>query len=304
MRAKVLAAVIVAISFGSYSNAASAQAFLSKEGLEKAGGDVVNAAKDGVKKAAPVVAPGATITLQVIQGKSLDDAVKDTATAGPRVFIDGAKAAGALDQTIEDAVKAAVGPDLAKTIEIVRLPEKIERGIAITIGETGINVVEGNKAITPQTIAAIPLAASLQQAIDLYKSRAKPIPTTVVELLSTTHSAETLNDAKFTIDDNLGSLPGAIIFLREKIGADNFAVTVGNIIVFAKDPGLSNMHFWAHELQHTAQYRKLGVQGFATKYLTDSAAMEAEAEEYGKKADEEAPIILRFLRLKQLNAQK
>lgn len=285
------------LAFSMITSAAYGQAFFSEEGLKKAGGDVVRTVDDGIKKAAPVVAPGATIVLQTIQGKPLGDAVKDTALASPKIIIDGAKTAGALDQSIENAVKNAVGPDLAKVIEVVRLPEKIERSAAITAADVAVGAVDG-KPTNAATIAAVPLAGAIQQAIDLYTARAQPIPPTMKELLSTVHSAETLSSARFVVDDNLGSLPGTINFLREK-SANNFAVTVGQTIVFAKDPGLADVHFWAHELQHTAQYRELGVPGFAGKYLEKSGEMEAEAERYGKKAEEEAPVILSFLRTKQ-----
>lgn len=260
-----------------------------------------NNIRDGVNTVAPVVAPGATITIQIIQGKKPEDAIKDTALAGPRVIIDGAKAVAAADQTIENAVKNAVGLDLAKAIEIIRLPEKIERAVVITAAQMTLTAVDKGK-VDAKEIATIPLAAALQQAIDLYKARAIQIPDTVKTLLTTTHTKETLDSARYTIDDNLGSLPGVINFMREKAD-DNFAVTVGNIIVFAKDPGLSNMHFWAHELQHTVQYRLLGVAAFAAKYSTNSSEMEAEAEEYGKKGEAEASTILTFLRLRQASAK-
>lgn len=259
--------------------------------------DGVNTVTETAKKAAPVVAPGASIVIEVANGKSLGDAVKNAATAGPRVVIDGAKALGAADQQIEDAVKSVVGPEAAKAIEIVRLPEKIERAVQIQAAETGLNIVDKGK-INPAVVATVPFAAALQQAIDLYKGRAKPIPDTVKTLLATVHSKETLDNARFVIDDNLGSLPGAINSLREKT-SDNFAVTVGNIIVFARDPGLTDMHFWAHELQHTVQYKQLGIDGFAAKYATSSSAMEAEAEEAGKRAEVEAAVILSFLRARQ-----
>jgi hypothetical protein len=241
--------------------------------------------RDAADKAAPIVAPGSTIVIQVVNGKKPGDAIKDTVLAPVTVFIDGQKAIGAADQQVEDAVKKALGPGVGKAIEIIRLPEKIERAVIVKAAETGLDAAKTGK-VDPAKIAAIPLAALLQQAIDLYKSRGLPVPDTVQTLLSTTHTRETLQGARFVIDDNLGSLPSAINFLKEQSN-DNFAVTVGNIIVFAKDPGVTNMHFWAHELQHTVQYRELGVNGFAAKYLTNSADLEADAEKYGNKAEAE-----------------
>jgi hypothetical protein len=55
------------------------------------------------------------------------------------------------------------------------------------------------------------------------------------------------------------------------------AVTLGDVIVFrdahlAEDPLL-----WAHELTHVEQYRRWGVEAFATQYLQQAGVLEDEA---------------------------
>ena len=55
------------------------------------------------------------------------------------------------------------------------------------------------------------------------------------------------------------------------------AVTLGDVILFrdahlAEDPLL-----WAHELTHVEQYRRLGVETFATRYLQQAWVLEDEA---------------------------
>jgi hypothetical protein len=254
---------------------------------------VLKQLEDGAKKVAPVVAPGSTIAIQVIQGKDPVKAATDTAAAQARVIVSSGQALSAIDQATENKIKQAVGGDLAKVIEVVRLPQKIERAVAIqTIATVGDSLAK--QKFDPKEFGAIPFAAVLQQAIDLYKSRGQDIPQSIKMMLATTFDKGTLDNARFVIDDNLGSLPGAINFLKEQSN-DNHAVTVGNIIVFAKDPGLNNIRFWAHEMQHTVQYAKLGVSGFAAKYATDYAAMEKEADDVATKAEADAEVILRFV---------
>ena len=252
--------------------------------------DLGNVISDGLK----VVAPIPSITIQIIGGKDPSKAATDTVAAQTRVIVSGLKTATAIDQGIEDKIKQAVGKDLGKVIEIVRLPEKLERASTIQTLET-VGQAMDKQRLDLKALATTPFAAALQQAIDLYQSRALPLPPTVVALLSATFEPSILSNGRFVIDDNLGSLPGIINFMKEQSG-DNHAVTVGNIIVFAKDPGIDNIHFWAHEIQHTVQYSKLGVSGFAAKYSTDYAEMEKEAETVAAAAEGDAAVVLKFLK--------
>lgn len=253
------------------------------------------------KKVAPIVAPTTTVIIDVVKGKDPVKSVTDTAADQTRVIVSTANTVTAIDQALEDKIKSAVGGDLAKAIEIVRLPQKLQTAVAIqTIATAGESFEK--QRVDLKTVATIPFAAALEQAIALYKPRSQPMPLGMKMLLAATFEKAALEDVRFVIDDNLGSLPGAINFLKER-SDDNHAVTVGNIIVFARDPGLNNVHFWAHETQHTVQYAKLGVSGFAAKYSTDFAALEKEAEEMAVKADRDAEVIIRFIKA-QADLQK
>jgi hypothetical protein len=105
-------------------------------------------------------------------------------------------------------------------------------------------------------------------------------------------SKEILDRAQFVIDDNVGS--HGIINKFQEACADNHAVTADNIIVFAKPPSSKDIWFWAHEMQHTVQYKNLGIDGFAAKYTTDSDAMENEA---NQKADHAVDNYNEMIRL-------
>jgi hypothetical protein len=70
------------------------------------------------------------------------------------------------------------------------------------------------------------------------------------------------------------------------------AVTLDDVIVF--EPGataLEDPRFWAHELKHVMQFEEWGVQGFATRYLSDSNAVETEANDYRWEFMKQAGLI-------------
>jgi uncharacterized protein DUF4157 len=59
------------------------------------------------------------------------------------------------------------------------------------------------------------------------------------------------------------------------------AVTLDDVIVFEEgSTALEDPKFWAHEIKHVMQFEEWGVEGFATRYLSDSQAVENEASEY------------------------
>ena len=59
---------------------------------------------------------------------------------------------------------------------------------------------------------------------------------------------------------------------------DTAAVTLGDVVLF-KDPlkAQIDLKLWAHELTHVLQYQRWGIDGFAERYVRDSAEMEREA---------------------------
>lgn len=246
-----------------------------------------------IRKVANTVAPGSTIVVDTVEKRDPSKAVNEGVKEQTRIIVSTGQKVAAIDQGLEDKLKVAVGPDLGKLVEIVRLPQKLETAIVIQTVATVGAALEKQK-VDLKEVGAIPLAAALEQAIALYKSRAQPMPEGMKVLLATTFDAAALENVRFVIDDNLGSLPGAINALKEHT-VDNHAVTVGNIIVFAKDPGLNAVHFWAHETQHTVQYNRLGVARFAAKYIADFAELEKEAEDAANRADKDAEVILRFI---------
>lgn len=59
------------------------------------------------------------------------------------------------------------------------------------------------------------------------------------------------------------------------------ATTLDDVVVFAdRHAALEDPKLWAHELKHVMQFAEWGVDGFATRYLTDYEAVEREAAEF------------------------
>jgi hypothetical protein len=137
------------------------------------------------------------------------------------------------------------------------------------------------------------LSIGARQAVALYQDRAKPIPPDIRFYLTGVFSKEILHRAQFVIDDNVGS--HSIINNFHEACGDNHAVTADNIIVFAKSPSSKDLWFWAHEMQHTVQYKNLGIDGFAAKYTTDSGAMESEANQKADQAVDNANEMIKLV---------
>jgi hypothetical protein len=59
---------------------------------------------------------------------------------------------------------------------------------------------------------------------------------------------------------------------------DAIAVTLGDVVLFKSERrARSDLKVWAHELTHVMQYQRWGIDGFAARYVRDSAAVEQEA---------------------------
>src|SRR4051794_12648829 len=53
---------------------------------------------------------------------------------------------------------------------------------------------------------------------------------------------------------------------------DAKAITLGDVILFKNEQmAETNLKLWAHELAHVMQYQRWGIQGFAERYVHDSA---------------------------------
>lgn len=195
-----------------------------------------------------------------------------------------------LEQELLGVVSPLIGEGATTAMTLVLLPDQIFRALPVTLFDVAVVLTEGQKAHTAADIVAgVPLDAALQSAYDYYKDKAQPLPPKVRNLLASTElfSDEQLNNVRYIVDESGETAPAVVSRHHEKLGADNHAITIDNIIVFAKMPStnMSEIHFWAHEMRHTVQYREKGsITAFAMAYSSEYQALEDDANDYAKRA--------------------
>lgn len=122
-------------------------------------------------------------------------------------------------------------------------------------------------------------ADALASLIDAARRQAiadgvSPIPPAVYRDLLGYFPPALLRKARFAVGGTGAlSLPG----LAFSYG-DARAITLGDVILFKTDSlAQSDTKMWAHELTHVMQYQRWGIDGFASRYVRDSAGVEQEA---------------------------
>lgn len=131
----------------------------------------------------------------------------------------------------------------------------------------------------PFQLTAAPLAAAIRAARERHISSSKPLPNDVRKSLSGHFDKSTLDRAKYAVGSVEITLPN-FIGQRAKYMGDDYAVVVDDIIVFNMPPSSfsASSFWWTHEVAHVDQYRDLGVERFAYRYLTDYRGIESEAD--------------------------
>lgn len=124
-------------------------------------------------------------------------------------------------------------------------------------------------------VAAPALAGWLQRARDQAVAEGvEPIPLNLRVQLRDYYPDEVLDAARYRVGDSQ-QLDAANAMLQNE---DVAAVTLVDVIVFRNAKAAQNdLALWAHELQHVQQYRKLGVDGFAERYVRNYNELEGPA---------------------------
>ncbi len=121
-------------------------------------------------------------------------------------------------------------------------------------------------------------APALAQTIRFSRAEAlrqtpEAMPEDIRAALSPYFDDEILEQAQWTLagqDHGLGSLLARWYY-------DEGAITLHDVIVFSDAKVARNVWLWAHELAHMEQYRRMGLDGFALRYVTDWRLLEAQA---------------------------
>jgi hypothetical protein len=130
-------------------------------------------------------------------------------------------------------------------------------------------------------LGEVGLANALRQAHAYYAGSAKPLPETVRSRLAAGFPAEVLDRVRVVETGEEGTLPAIINFVQTRFGdavGGTSAVTIDDIVAFSQIPEPDEIEYWAHEVEHTVQYRRLGgIDGFAAEYTRNYQGLEDEA---------------------------
>ena len=277
------------------------------KGVRKAGSAVVTVGSYGVKGVKAVgrgakrtgkyAAQGATNVVNSRVGKAI---VKTASAPAKSVYnatkvVRGKAGVGSIIDPYKDAIGAA-GNAVPAVINTMTMPQRAlyqkAKSYAHKYGGSKVGFVfdmstfvleysphlanalaENVNAVAngrnPIQVIGAPLAAAIRAANMSHYPNSRPIPEDVKDALRDFFPESTLESARYAIGSVEITLPNAINKIA-KYG-EAHAVTVGNIIVFSVDPGSfsDTPTWWAHEMVHVDQYRKLGVEKFAFNYMKD-----------------------------------
>jgi hypothetical protein len=115
----------------------------------------------------------------------------------------------------------------------------------------------------------------------------EPIPKTIRDALAGYVPEQILERVRWRVGASDMSMPQNVIRFGHVP-----AVTLDDVIVFQeRAAALEDPKLWAHELKHDMQFAEWGVDGFATRYLSDYEAVEAEAAEFRWQFMKQAGLI-------------
>ena len=148
-------------------------------------------------------------------------------------------------------------------------------------------IFEPNKKIAllklkdPILSLSIPLAAAIRDIRKNILEDAQPIPDDLQKLYALIIPKIVLQNARYVVGDLKILLPSSVLPSKQMFGKD-FATTIGNIIVFSREPDLNDpadMDWWTHQLHHVYQYKNWGIDLFAYRYLKHASRVEWEAKQ-------------------------
>ena len=263
----LLVCMILMVVFENFANALSlGQAFRDlKRG-------VVSVVETGAKLH-PI-----NVGVKVIEGDSADDIVEEyvndieehgrVLSEIPKFAAPGFRVAR---QAYVDAIREVYGNDVAEIFQGMVNAQRTMENLPSSHYEAAVLAIrEGDAGFLLTAALASPISSALKQASEYFRSHAQPLPPNVKSELSKHFDAGALDRARFVVNRDPTTLNGQITWLQTKVfGEENFGVVADEIIIFAKRPLNLNLAFWAHEVTHTVQFHRLGVDKFAHDYVVD-----------------------------------
>lgn len=252
---------------------------------------------ENVTKGAVALSGLKTIEDVLIEGKSvnqsMDEVLEDVKTAA----IDAASAPAIVNHSLHATSQIAgntLGKDAQNAVGLIQLPVTIAVNLPAALTET---VIAGTENISNLDEGAeyvsVPLNAAFKQVLQYYKGQGKPLPQNVAALLgpemAKTFTTEQLGKVRYVIDDGTSNIASLINAMQTQFGdaqGGNHAVAIDHLIIFGQEPhhGLKDIFFWAHEIQHTVQYERMGLERFAAAYVDNYQMLEEEADQVATEA--------------------
>lgn len=190
-----------------------------------------------------------------------------------------------MNAAVVGVVRKLAGDEVAEGVKFVFLPTELIAQLPAVIAAQVISVPKDVE--NAKDVVAVPLHVLLSQVLTDYEGEGNPLPVQIKGFLAGFFTDAELDRVRYVVDDGGGNVAAIINALQTQFGKNgNHAVAVDHLIVFAKEPGvgLKSAFWWAHEIQHTVQYGKWGVNGFAVKYLDDPRAVEQDANDVALRA--------------------
>lgn len=235
----------------------------------------------GEEVAEAAMAPLKALEDTLVDGKSAKDAIEEMVDEIGEAVVTTANFSALVTHEVNAAIVGFVqeiaGDGVAKFANFVFLPKEVIAHLPAVIAEQIISVSKDVE--NAKNVVAVPLHALLAQVLTYYEGEGTPLPAQIKGHLAGFFEDAELDRVRYVVDDGGGNVAAIINALQTQFGANNHAVAVDHLIVFANEPGvgLKSVFWWAHEIQHTIQYSKWGVKGFAEKYLENPHAVEQEA---------------------------
>ena len=183
-----------------------------------------------------------------------------------------------------DVAHEILGNDAANIFALTQAPLMLTDGLRqLPRASTEYLISVFEDLDNAKNFPGILLSMDLFASIDHFKDQAKPIPQPIRGYLACHFSHQTLDRARYVVNDDPTTVNGTINWIQMVAGdstVDNHAVVSGNIIVFARTPKTDdkNFKFWAHEVAHTEQYERWGIAGFSKQYMFDHGKVEGAAD--------------------------
>jgi hypothetical protein len=211
---------------------------------------------------------------------------------------DGLHALERIDPEERELLRTTFGARAAKAVGDLRV-----ESIAVPGARAEDSDVLGDLLRSEPELAdfgSISLGFALTQTRQYYAGRGNPLPDALKVLFSITFPREALDAIRVVDTGDEPTLPAIINEVQTRFGeavGGRSAVTVDGIIAFSEIPENSAVAFWAHEIQHVMQYRKLGgIEAFAAEYTRNHRQLESEANAVARQAILDAQDILRVIR--------